>query len=119
MADHNAARPHSSLLTPQSPVFRSLLYLVGFSAVRHARVRQMVGIAISLLLLATLVVALISMNFGWERTGQALNRGYDRFVRFAPSLMGSQLLAGHGPLVSIYVQSPEAAQAVAEGAPLA
>src|SRR5687768_15068087 len=52
-----------------SPV-RSWWFLVGFSLRRQARVRQMVGIAVALLLLTCIVIALITANAGWDRTSR-------------------------------------------------
>ena len=62
----------SSLHTPDrcssaSPL-RAWFYLVGFSFRQMSRLKQMVGIAIGLLLLTCLVTSLITTQFGWDRT---------------------------------------------------
>ena len=55
------------LKTAAPSPLRSWWFLVGFSIRRLARVKQMVGIAIGLLLVTCLVVVLVTSRFGWER----------------------------------------------------
>jgi ABC-type transport system involved in multi-copper enzyme maturation permease subunit len=51
---------------PPSPV-RAWLFLVGFAFRRQARVRQMVGIAVGLLMICLLLVMAFTVSAGWDR----------------------------------------------------
>lgn len=56
-----------------SPV-RAFAFLVGFAIRRQARVRQMVGIAVGLLLICLLLVGAFTASNGWDRYEWRLNR---------------------------------------------
>lgn len=95
-------------MTSASPL-RSWLYLVGFSLRRLARVRQLVGIAVALLLLTVIILALVSANVGWDRS--------DRIpVRLRTP--GIQLAAG-GLAAPVVVSPAEMETLLREAAPLA
>src|SRR5262245_7225669 len=84
MVNQSPTETQSSVLGPQHWT-RSWLFLVGFSLRRQARVRQLVGIAVALLVLTVIVLALVTANIGWDRS--------DRFpVRLRS--MGVQLAVG-------------------------
>ncbi|HEX3150209.1 MAG TPA: ABC transporter permease subunit [Gemmataceae bacterium] len=68
-----ATEPHSPIETRNS-AFRAFVFLVGFAIRRQARVRQMVGIAIGLLLICLLLVATFSASGGWDRYQWRLDR---------------------------------------------
>jgi ABC-2 type transport system permease protein len=55
---------------PSAKPLRAWLFLVQFSLRRIARVRQMVGIAVTLLLISCVVVSTVTLRFGWDRTQQ-------------------------------------------------
>jgi ABC-2 type transport system permease protein len=94
MAEPSVSQTQSSALSPQSSVLRSWAYLVGFSIRRHARVRQMVGIAVALLLLSTLVVALITANFGWDRTNRFPVRLQQEGIQLAAGTLAAPIFDG-------------------------
>lgn len=56
-----------------SPV-RAFAFLVGFAVRRQARVRQMVGIAVGLLLICLLLVGTFTASSGWDRYQWRLDR---------------------------------------------
>jgi len=56
-----------------SPV-RAFAFLIGFAIRRQARVRQMVGIAVGLLLICLLLVGAFTASSGWDRYEWRLNR---------------------------------------------
>jgi ABC-type transport system involved in multi-copper enzyme maturation permease subunit len=58
---------------PPSPV-RAWLFLVGFAFRRQARVRQMVGIAVGLLMVCLLLVMAFTLSAGWDRYDWRINR---------------------------------------------
>jgi ABC-type transport system involved in multi-copper enzyme maturation permease subunit len=60
-------------LAPPSPV-RAWLFLVGFAFRRQARVRQMVGIAVGLLMICLLLVMAFTVSAGWDRFEWRVNR---------------------------------------------
>ncbi len=64
------------------PPLRSWLFLLGFSFRQLGRVKQMVGIAIGLLLVTCLITSLVTINFGWDRTERRLQRNDPRTVAF-------------------------------------
>jgi ABC-type Na+ efflux pump permease subunit len=68
--------------TPPLSPFRSWLYLLGFSFRQLGRVKQLVGIAVGLLLVTCLVTSLITLNFGWDRTERRMQRNDPRSVAF-------------------------------------
>lgn len=59
--------------SPTSP-FRAWLFLVGFSFRRQVKLRQMVGIAIGILLVSAFLVFLFSATTGWDRYEQRMTR---------------------------------------------
>jgi len=63
--------PHHPTTT--SP-FRAWLYLVGFAFRRQARVRQMIGIAVALLVICLLLVGAFTISSGWNRYEWQLER---------------------------------------------
>lgn len=63
MNDH----PTTPIAETPSPL-RAWIYLVGFAFRQMSRFKQMVGIAVGLLLLTCLVTSLITFQFGWHRT---------------------------------------------------
>ena len=60
-------------MTQFSPM-RAWWFLVVFSFRRMLKIRQLVSIAIGLLILTSLIVVLITTQFGWDRTRVALRR---------------------------------------------
>jgi hypothetical protein len=93
---------HLTMQTPVEPVaipspLRSWFFLVGFSFRRLARVKQMVGIAVGLLLLTCLIVAIVTARFGWDRTT-------GRIYRSSPMVL--QYVAG-GMVAPIVENSPQ------------
>lgn len=58
---------------PSSPV-RAWFFLVGFAFRRQARVRQMVGIAVGLLMICLLLVMAFTASAGWDRYDWRINR---------------------------------------------
>ena len=58
---------------PPSPL-RALAFLVAFAVRRQARVRQMVGIAVGLLLICLLLVGTFTASNGWDRYEWRLDR---------------------------------------------
>jgi ABC-type transport system involved in multi-copper enzyme maturation permease subunit len=56
-----------------SPV-RAWLFLIGFAFRRQARVRQMVGIAVGLLMVCLLLVMAFTVSAGWDRFEWRINR---------------------------------------------
>jgi ABC-type transport system involved in multi-copper enzyme maturation permease subunit len=87
-----AASTKQSLPSP----LRSWFYLVGFSFRQMARLKQMVGIAIGLLLLTCLVTSLITVQFGWDRTEQRAMRNTLTTVQFV----------GGGMVAPVFENSP-------------
>ena len=64
-------------MTPTAPTtspFRAWLFLVGFSLRRQARLKQMVGIAVGILIVCVLLVFLFSATTGWDRYDQRMSR---------------------------------------------
>lgn len=53
---------------------RAFIFLVGFAIRRQARVRQMVGIAVGLLLICLLLVGAFTASSGWNRYEWRMNR---------------------------------------------
>ena len=103
--DPTASPPDSASASP----WRAWWVLTGFSFGRHLRVRQMVGIAVGLMLLTTLIVALITGTTGWDRS---LNRLYRHNPFFIQAVAGSVSF----PVIA---DSELVASILAEGAPLA
>jgi ABC-2 type transport system permease protein len=58
---------------PPSPL-RAWLFLVAFAFRRQARVRQMVGIAVGLLMVCLLLVMAFTISAGWDRYDWRMNR---------------------------------------------
>jgi ABC-type transport system involved in multi-copper enzyme maturation permease subunit len=58
-----------------SPI-RAWCYLVRFSFQRIARVRQLVGIAVALLLVACILVASVTWRSGWDRSGLTRSKNH-------------------------------------------
>jgi len=63
----------SATAAPSSPV-RAFAFLVAFAVRRQARVRQMVGIAVGLLLICLLLVGTFTASGGWDRYQWRLDR---------------------------------------------
>jgi ABC-2 type transport system permease protein len=63
----------SATAAPPSPV-RAFAFLVAFAVRRQARVRQMVGIAVGLLLICLLLVGTFTASGGWDRYQWRLDR---------------------------------------------
>lgn len=61
---------------------RSWFFLLGFSFRQTGRVKQMVGIAVGLLLVTCLITSLITINFGWDRTERRLQRDNPMTLQF-------------------------------------
>lgn len=59
---------------PSASPWRAWWYLVVFSFVRMFRVRQLVAIATALLLITVVIVALVTLQFGWDRSAARLAR---------------------------------------------
>ncbi|MCE9532664.1 MAG: hypothetical protein K8T89_16320 [Planctomycetes bacterium] len=76
----------TSTIHPPSP-FRAWLFLVGFSFRQMSRVKQMVGIAVGLLLVTCLVTSLVTMRFGWDRTEMRLQRSNPMTLQYAAGSM--------------------------------
>jgi ABC-2 type transport system permease protein len=72
--------------------FRSWLFLVAFSFWRLARVKQMVAIAIGLLLLTSLVTALLTVSFGWDLTELRLRRNNPMTIQFVAGGMAGPVI---------------------------
>ena len=74
--DPGIGEPHPMIVeapAPPSPV-RAWLFLVGFAFRRQARVRQMVGIAVGLLMICLLLVMAFTVSAGWDRLEWRINR---------------------------------------------
>lgn len=78
ISDNPQPAPPRPALSP----FRAWLFLVGFSFRQLGRVKQMVGIALGLLLVTCLITTLITLNFGWDRTERRLERSDPRTLQF-------------------------------------
>lgn len=76
------AEPEPRTEHPTASPLRAWVFLGWFSFRRLGRVRQMVGIAIALLALTSLVVALVTTRFGWDRTESRLRRSDPRNIQF-------------------------------------
>lgn len=64
-----------SVEAPAPPsTFRAWLFLVAFSFRRQARVRQMVGISVGLLMICILLVLAFTLSAGWDRFEWRMNR---------------------------------------------
>jgi ABC-2 type transport system permease protein len=85
--------------------FRSWLFLVGFSFRQLARVKQMVGIAIGLLLLTCLVTSLFTVRFGWDRTEMRLRRNNPMMIQFVAGGMAGPLIEKSALMQSILAES--------------
>src|SRR5215208_1174602 len=79
---------HPAVVSP----LRSWLFLVGFSFRQLARVKQMVGIAVGLLLITCLMTSLVTMNFGWDRTEQRLRRNNPMTMQFVVGTMAGPVI---------------------------
>jgi ABC-type transport system involved in multi-copper enzyme maturation permease subunit len=64
----------SAATTPAPSPVRALAFLVAFAIRRQARVRQMVGIAVGLLLICLLLVGTFTASGGWDRYQWRLDR---------------------------------------------
>ena len=100
--DQMAVRAPLSRINPSSSPspLRSWFFLVGFSFRRLFRVKQMVGIAMGLLLLTCLITLLVTVNFGWDRSDPKLRRNNPMTIQFVAGGMA-------GPVIenSSYVES--------------
>ena len=76
----------SDVATDSLSPWRAWRFLLIFSFWRIARVRQLVPIAVALLLLTCVVVSTVTFRFGWDRTS------VQRYTRSNPQTL--QLLAG-------------------------
>jgi ABC-2 type transport system permease protein len=76
---------------PPSPL-RSWWFLLGFSFRRLARVRQMVGIAVGLLLVTCLVTAIVTAHFGWDRTEMRLRRNSPMTIQYVAGGMAGPVI---------------------------
>jgi len=68
------------------------LYLVTFSFWQMGRLKQMVRIAVGLLVLTCLVTALVTVRFGWDRTEQRLRRSHVRLLEFATGAVAAPVI---------------------------
>lgn len=91
-----------------SPV-RSWLYLVRFSFLQMARLKTMVRIAFGLLMITCVVVMLVTMRFGWDRTEGRIRRSHIKTVEVVAGSMVDPLIEA----------SPRMAQIRQESKPLA
>lgn len=89
--------PHHPATTPPphhpttSPT-RSWWFLLGFSFRQLGRVRQMVGIAVGLLLVTCLVTSLVTLNFGWDRTEMRLRRNNPMTIQYVAGGMAGPVI---------------------------
>ncbi len=72
--------------------FRAWLYLIVFSFRQLARLKQMVRIAVGLLVLTCMVTALVTVRFGWDRTEQRIRRSHVRLVEFVAGGMAAPVI---------------------------
>lgn len=99
ISDDRAAT-HPATVADASPL-RSWWFLVGFSFRRLMHVKQMVGIAVGLLLVTCLVTALITMNFGWDRTESRLRRNNPMTLQYAAGGMVAPVISSSSFLEAI------------------
>lgn len=78
--------PANVVSTPPSAL-RAWWFLVGFSFRRQARVRQMVGIAIGILLVSVTLVLLFTTSTGWDRYEQRVQRARPFQAEFVAGTM--------------------------------
>ena len=86
MSTATTAPPNNLATSPQSP-FRAWLYLVAFSFRRQARVRQMIGIAVALLVICLLLVGAFTVSSGWDRYEWRLQRAKPHKVEYLAGSM--------------------------------
>jgi ABC-2 type transport system permease protein len=94
---------NEAILEP-SPL-RSWLFLVGFSFRQLARVKQMVGIAVGMLLMTCLVTSLVTVNFGWDRTEVRLRRNNPMTIQYVAGGMAGPVIENSSLMESIKNES--------------
>jgi ABC-type transport system involved in multi-copper enzyme maturation permease subunit len=94
---------NEAILEP-SPL-RSWLFLVGFSFQQLARVKQMVGIAVGMLLMTCLVTSLVTVNFGWDRTEVRLRRNNPMTIQYVAGGMAGPVIENSSLMESIKNES--------------
>lgn len=99
-----------SNLTAAAPsALRSWLFLIWFSFWQLSRLKQMVRIAIGLLLLTCVVISLVTVRFGWDRTEARLRRSHIKMVEFVAGSM----------VAPVIERSPQMEQLKRESRPIA
>ena len=63
------------------------------------RVKQMVGIAVGLLLVTCFITSLVTLNFGWDRTERRLQRSDPRTVAFVAGGLATPVIE-NGPIMA-------------------
>jgi len=109
MAIESTADDANLQLAPKDPAlhhpFRAWLFLVVFSFRQMARVKQMVGIAVGLLLVTCLVTSLVTLNFGWDRTETRLQRFDPRNIQAVAGSMAGPIIENSPLMESIRRES--------------
>jgi ABC-type transport system involved in multi-copper enzyme maturation permease subunit len=85
--------------------WRSWLFLVAFSFRRLARVKTIVGIAVGLLLLTCLVTAIVTVNFGWDRTEWRLKRNNPMTIQFVTGTAAGPVIENSSVMEAIRNES--------------
>jgi hypothetical protein len=91
----------SSAVHASPSVTRAWCFLIGFSFRRLARVKQMVAIAVGLLLVTCLITSLITMNLGWDRSVSRLQRSNPMTIQFVAGGMAGPVIEQSGYIDAI------------------